>query len=186
MGARVSKLRTACIGLILVAPIPAPAAQLADFFGRWQGQTAAADAGVAVQPSDLDVEIQPASNGGFIVRWTELRAAGKDVRRQPVEARFAPTERPNVFAFTEDPSLLASLFASPDTGNPLAGDQLLWARIDGDTLIVYSLALDPGGGFVLHRDARTLDDGGLAVLQTVRTGAGEPLEVVGRLVPGAG
>jgi hypothetical protein len=54
------------------------------------------------------------------------------------------TERPGTG------SLLSSLFADPAVGNPLEGDTLLWARLQDDALHVYSLAIDPGGGFALE------------------------------------
>lgn len=181
-------LLIACVGGLLVSAFSAAqAAEIEDFAGRWQAESvsgAAADLGI--EPSDLAVEIAPAGTDGFIVRWTALEPGDRGLQREPVEARFAATERPGVFAFRKDASLLASLFASPEAGNPLAGDRLLWARIEDDTLIVYGLALDRDGSFVLDRYARTLEDRSLSVDQTVRTGTGEPLRVEGRLVPAGG
>jgi hypothetical protein len=115
-------------------------------------------------PSDLDMTITEA-NGGFQIRALALRREpdGTLAARQ-LEAAFAPTEVPGVFAF--DPgsgSLLSSPFADPAVGNPLKGDTLLWARLQDDTLHVCSLAIDPAGGFALeHSTGRLTDDGMVA------------------------
>ena len=83
-------------------------------------------------------------------------------------------------------SLFSSLFADPATGNPLEGETLLWARLAGSTLTVYSLAIDAQGGFDLDRYARTLTDEGMAVRYTRRIENDVILTVEGRLEPAGG
>lgn len=137
---------------------------LADFFGEWKGVevSVAGEGSLEVAPSDLDILIQEVG-AGFQIRGFGMSRntdSGQLVRR-PVDAIFAPTELPGVFAFdpTVGQSLLSSLFADPATGNPLEGDTLLWARLQDDALHVYSLAIDHNGGFDLHHTtARVADD----------------------------
>jgi hypothetical protein len=78
-------------------------------------------------------------------------------------------------------SLLSSLFAAPASGNPLEGETLLWARLGEEALIVYSLSIDPAGGFDLNRYARTLSDDGMVVKYQRRIEGREPVRIEGRL-----
>jgi hypothetical protein len=155
--------------VLLIGPCAASAEQatLEDFVGEWRGAEISIDApeqAPKLAPSDLDMTIAETS-GGFQVRALGL---GRDpdgaLAARPFEASFAPTDVPGVFAF--DPgtrSLLSSLFADPAVGNPLQGDTLLWARLQDDTLHVYSLAIDQAGGFALeHSTGRLTDDGMVA------------------------
>jgi hypothetical protein len=167
-----------------VAGAPAIAADpLPQVFGTWRGMSVAAEGidPAALQPGDLDITLAPAT-GGFRAQWTALeRAPDGSLRRQAVDARFAATGRPGVYAFESDPGpLLARLFASPATGNPLDGETLLWARIEDATLHLYSLVLHPNGGFDLDRWAHTPEDDGLRRVLTRRTETGAAV-VEGRL-----
>jgi hypothetical protein len=154
---------------LLVGPSVASADQVTiqDFVGEWRGAEVSVDApeqALKLAPSDLDMTITEA-NGEFQIRALALgREPDGTLAARPLEASFAPTEVPGVFAF--DPgtgSLLSSLFADPAVGNPLKGDTLLWARLQDDTLHVYSLAIDPAGGFALgHSTGRLTDDGMVA------------------------
>ena len=101
---------------------------------------------------------------------------------QKIDASFAPTDRPGVFAFEPgSSSLLTRLFADPATANPLEGETLLWARLAGATLTVYSLEIDTDGGFDLDRYARTLTDQGMTVRYDHRIENDLILTVEGRL-----
>ena len=106
---------------------------------------------------------------------------------QSNQASFVATDRPGVYAFEPgNTSLLSRLFADPATGNPLAGQTLLWARLAGATLTVYSLAVNPQGGFELARYARTLQDGGLDIHFTERLENDRVITVAGRAEAGGG
>lgn len=139
-------------------PALADDAGLARFFGQWQGvEIEVSDPALDLEPDHLDVTITGAEDG-FRVRWTALERGLEESARIPrrLDARFRETGRAGVYAFATEPgSLLSRLFAAPATGNPLEGETLLWARIEDDTLIVYSLALTLDGGFDLDRYART-------------------------------
>lgn len=157
---------------------------LKPFLGSWQGAEVGSSGGEALdlKPKDLDLRIA-ADNGGFRIVGTGF-ARGKDGRlsRETLEATFSPTERPGVYAFSAgEKSLLGRLFADPATGNPLKGETLLWARLDGRTLTVYSLAIDRRGGFDLDRYARTLTDDGMTVLYTRRIENDRIFTIEGRL-----
>ena len=151
---------------LLLGPCAASADQatIEDFVGEWRGAEVSIDApeqAPKLAASDLDMTIT-GTDGGFQIRALALgREPDGTLAARPFEAAFAPTDAPGVFAY--DPgtgSLLSSLFADPAVGNPLQGDTLLWARLQDDTLHVYSLAIDPAGGFALeHSTGRLTDDG---------------------------
>ena len=162
---------------------------IADFDGAWQGaelQISGDARGLALEPEDLDVQIQ-AGAGGFRISWTGLaRQPGGDLARHKFDATFALTDRPGVYAFEPGDTSFFGLFADPATGNPLEGEMLLWARLAGKTLTVYNLAITLDGGFDLDRYARTLGEDGMQVHLTHRMENNRVVTIEGRLAPQGG
>jgi hypothetical protein len=172
---------------LLINPCAASADQVTiePFVGQWRGAEISIDApeqAPKLAPSDLDMTIS-AAGGGFQIRALALgREPDGTLAARPFEASFAPTDVPGVFAF--DPgrrSLLSSLFADPAIGNPLQGDTLLWARLQDDTLHVYSLAIDSAGGFALEHSTGRLTDDGMAARYELRSQNDRIAIVKGRL-----
>src|SRR5262249_18562234 len=105
------------------------------FYGKYTGSGVANSEdslyfGVTVR--DTDVEIRP-SPDGFQVTWTTvLRQGGDpakpDVRRRSTTADFVYSNRPN-------------LFYGKGHGDPLVSGATSWARITGNSLIVYILTI---------------------------------------------
>jgi len=179
------------IGVILAAsPAFGQGALPASFHGDWQGKELTVDdgsAGLKATAQDLSVQIVP-DGGGFRMRWTALsrEGSGGPLARREVEARFEPADRPGVFVFDpEQSSLLLRLFGDPSTSNPLEGEPLLWARLDGETLSVYGLAINPDGSFDLYQHVRTLTGEGMTARHTHRTEQ-EAVTLEGRLVRAGG
>jgi hypothetical protein len=175
---------------LLVGPCAASADQVTieDFVGEWRGAEVSIDAPAQAPklvPSDLDMTITEA-NGGFQIRALTLgREPDGTLAARPLEAAFAPTEVPGVFAFNPGSgSLLSSLFADPTVGNPLKGDTLLRARLQDDTLHVYSLAIDPAGGFALEHSTGRLTDDGMVAKYELRSQNDWVATVEGRLERG--
>ena len=159
--------------------------RIEDFVGKWRGvefEVAGAEQAPKLTPADLDMTITD-EDGGFGINAFALgREPDGTLAARPLEATFAPTDTPGVFAF--DPgtgSLLSSLFADPAVGNPLKGDTLLWARLEGDTLHVYSLAIDPGGGYALEHSTGRLTDAGMLTSYELRSENDRVVTVEGRL-----
>jgi hypothetical protein len=168
-------------------PVTAAAqeASIRDFFGTWRGLDITISDGGAVPelaPGFLDVEIQ-ASGNGFQIRWNALGRTDSKLELRDLDTSFVPTDRPGVYAFDayQGSSLLGRLFASPATGNPLEGQILLWARIEGATLIVYGLSIDPNGHYDLHRHAWTLSGKEMSAQYIRRTEKPVVLTIEGRL-----
>ena len=171
-------------GLALVSTaVVANAASIRDFAGAWHGvELHAGEQTIAATPDVLDLKLSP-EDDGFRLEWTTFKhTADGHLQPQQIQASFAPTDRPGVFAFRPDRgSLFSRLFGDPATANPLKGQTLLWARIDDATLTVYSLAIDDHGGFDLNRYARTLTDQGMTVHYTHRIENDVILTVDGRV-----
>jgi hypothetical protein len=172
--------------VLLTAPLTARAdAQIENFLGEWRGvevNVEDAEPAPKLAPADLDMAITE-ENGGFRVRALGLgrESDGTLVPRQ-IDATFAPTETPGVFAFDAgDGGLLSSLFADPSVGNPLEGDTLLWARVAEDTLHLYSLAIDPKGGYALGRSIGELTEDGMVTRYELRLENDRIITVEGRL-----
>jgi hypothetical protein len=172
--------------VLLTAPFAARAdAGITNFLGEWRGvevNVEAADPAPKVAPADLDLTITQ-QNSGFRVRAMGLRREpdGTVVPRQ-IEATFAPTATPGVFAFEpEAGGLLSRLFADPSLGNPLKGETLLWARVAGDALHLYSLAIDPKGGFALGQSIGELSADGMMTRYELRLENDRIVTVEGRL-----
>jgi len=159
---------------------------LESVYGSWRGATVEAEGIQGVQPGDLDLSIA-ADGAGFRMRWIALEEVDGRVARRTIDVAFEPTGKPGVFAYREEPgSLFARLFASPATGNPLEGETLLWARVEGPQLVVYSLILNPTGGFDLDRYEHARDHDALTLSHSRRTEDGEIMTIRGRLEPAGG
>jgi hypothetical protein len=176
-------------GLVLVSTIAAADDRsIRDFEGEWHGvEVRTNDQNLKATPQDLDFRLSPEGDG-FHMEWiTFERTADGGLERQKADASFAPTDRPGVFAFRPGKtSLFSRLFGDPATANPLEGKTLLWARLDGATLTVYSLAIDDHGGFDLNRCARTLADRQMTVQYTRRSANDVILTLEGRLEKAGG
>lgn len=152
---------------------------LGAFFGKFSGSGLAQDAdslyfGVTVR--DLDVSIGP-ENSGFFVEWTSVIRAGgdpnnPDVRRRTTRARFVPAER-------------AGVFKSPAAAEPIRGEPLNWAYINGNTLTVNVFVIRDDGGYEVQSYRRTLTAGGMG-LEFTRIRDGDAVrKVEGQLVKAA-
>ena len=172
---------------LLMSSSSASAAEVAieDFFGEWRGVDVSVDHGAQapkLSPSDLDMTITD-EDGGFRIRALALhREPDGTLVARPMDATFAPTEAPGVFAFAPGTgSLLSSLFADPAVGNPLEGDTLLWARLQDDALHVYGLAIDQDGGYALAHSTGRLTGDGMATRYKLRSENDRIVTVEGRL-----
>jgi hypothetical protein len=174
----------AAFGLLL-APGAAGAAEIDDFFGDWRGVEVSIDeAGQSLEltAADLDMAIA-GQDGGFRIRSFGLaREPEGALVLRPIEAIFAPTGTPGVFAYEPAAgSLLSRLFADPALGNPLEGDTLLWARLQDDALHVYSLAIDDRGGLALEHATGQLTQDGMTTRYVLRLENEQIVMVEGRL-----
>lgn len=163
------------------------ASSIEGFAGRWAGH--AIDMPGAMIPVEaISIEIRD-HDGGFELFWNDLTRVKQGAEDDSsLQARFVSTGREGVFEYAPKPgSFLDRMFASPATGNPLRGETLLWARVDAQTLAVYSLTIGETGDFNLDRYTWTRTDDGLALHFQERTQElGEKTSIHGQLVPAEG
>jgi hypothetical protein len=178
-------IRVAVLGVLLSVPALSPlfAAPIDPFTGDWRGVVLDTQASEHFEPADLDLKVS--RNGdGFSLRWTAFEGIldREDFVRESFRARFAPSGRTGVYAYDDrQQSLLSRMFASPETGNPLEGETLLWGRIEEQTLVAYALHLKDDGEFELHRVEVTREGEELAVERSIRTGHRRITILAGRL-----
>lgn len=147
-------------------PAVAHGADTVSFEGQWRGTAVENSDGIDLDAPDLSLRLEPIDNG-FELEWT-----GPGGGRE--SARFVETgEQPGVFAAQASKGGWLG-FMSSGAVDPLAGDPLTWARLDGDTLVVYKLVLDDRGAFTLDRHEASLQDGMLR-LYLSRRAHGEPV-----------
>lgn len=174
---RISTL--AIVGVLAI--FAAGSAQAADlsikaFFGKFQGGGVAENDDslyFGVTARDFDVEIQPAG-AGFSVSWTSVirggGAPGKPETRRKTSVRtFKPSGRPGIWKADE-------------SKDPLAGGELSWARIAGNTMTVYLMVIRDNGAYELQQYARTILPSGMEMVFTRQRDGEKVRSVKGRLV----
>lgn len=155
--------------LLVLLSMPALAAAAAEpapgsLVGTWGGPVEASEVASVPQGETIGMTLS-GGTGGFTVRW-KVPLLGV------TEASFAPTARPGVYAVKAGG--MFSLFGSRGPGNPLDGQQLLWARTDGPTLVVYGFEVAKDGAFNLARFECARDGDEVSVRYSRRvSGAGE-------------
>ena len=147
-------------GSLFVLPLQAVAKDLPikAFYGKFSGGGIAHNADsayFAMTTRDFDVNIGPESDG-VRIKWTSVIRRGgdplkPDVRRKVSSKLLKPTGTPGVFHGAE-------------SGNPLKGDELCWARIDGNTLVVFLMTVGKDGIYELQQYDRTLSGKGMTLL----------------------
>ncbi|WP_210397707.1 hypothetical protein [Motiliproteus sediminis] len=139
----------------------------ADFFGEYIGATD----GASGKERDLNVTIRPEhGDGHFYVEWTTVihKPDGRTKRRTH-KVSFHPSGRDNIYAS----AMRTTVFGGKSSLDPLNGEPLFWAQIQGDTLTVNAFMIDDSGNYVMQVYKRTLTRQGLH-LEFERNHGGEP------------
>lgn len=166
-----------CLAVALGAPAAAQDdLPISAFYGTFVGTGVAKSEdslfyGVTLR--DLDVTIGP-ENGGFAVTWTTVLREASD--GGPAQARRKTGTR--VFMTTTKPWL----FRADGTGNLLQGDEVGWARIEGNGLLIYLLRLDDKGRYDMQTYRRTLTGSGMDLTFTRVRDGDNVRSVSGKLV----
>ena len=153
---------------------PAMAVPLDEFFGSYSGSAEIVESDGSARPRDMSVEIAPTERGKFSVAWTSTTyySDGR-VNEKSYHIDFRPTDRAGVYAAAQQ----RNVFGHEVQLDPMKGEPFVWARIEGDTMTVFSLFVDDSGGYEIQQFDRTLIPGGL-FLSFSRVRNGEILKTV--------
>ncbi|HMB76304.1 MAG TPA: hypothetical protein VKN76_07890 [Kiloniellaceae bacterium] len=163
-------------GLFLQGPTRAAAedATVEDFAGTWIGtglkEEFVEEGYYAYQERDLNVTIEPADDG-FTISWlTGMREqAGGPVTKV----------KSTTLAFQKNDE---GYYAVADIASPAYSHSHIWARLDGQQLIVYTMVIHPEGYYELSMYVRTLNPDGSMTLGFIRNLDGRPVRrVTGQL-----
>jgi hypothetical protein len=149
-------------------------AEVDRFAGEWRGANIESNDGFEVAAKDLLLKLVP-GDGGFELEW---KAPGGAVEH----AGFVASEnQPGVFSAKASSGGLLGFFSSSEEVDPLEGDPLTWARLDGDAFILYKLVIDERGAFTLDRYENTLQGETIRLRFTRRSHAESEQALVARL-----
>lgn len=143
------------------------AADLERFYGTYVGSGAGENLFEnTTDQRDLDVTVEGYKENGFSIKWITVtrgpngERTGDGVKRNEIEENFVPFEdKPNVFVL----EARGGLFQKSELPNPLRGEPMRWARVDGDEMTVFSMAIRDDGGAELQIYRRSLTEKGMDV-----------------------
>ena len=149
---------------------------IAAFYGNFAGGGIAHNSDseyFAMTTRNFDVVIRP-EGGAVRIDWTSVIRGGGDplnpkIRRKTSSKLLQATGAPNVFHGSK-------------SGNPLKGEELCWARIDGNTLTVFLMTVSKSGIYELQQYDRTLSGTGMKLLFRSWRDGDRLRSVSGRLV----
>jgi hypothetical protein len=153
------------LSFVIASTAPSWAAdrEIEDFFGRYlgQGTVLKVDPGAPLheptQKRMSEVIIGPArGEEGFIITWSTLKSKPQG---QPGASEADVKTYHQTFRATRD----GDLFHDIRSGDPLKGQPTSWARIEGNTLSIFQVQMDPDGGYFVTQYDRTLTRRGMDV-----------------------
>nr|WP_293576710.1 hypothetical protein [Phaeobacter sp.] len=141
----------------------ARAADIAPFFGSYQGSLIVPQADGSRERRDAAVKIGAVEGGdaNFYVQWTTTSTkpdGRKKTKSYAVE--FTPTDRIDIFAA----AMKRNVFGHTVQLDPMKGEPYVWGRINKDTLTVFSMFVGPNGDYEIQQYDRTLAEGGLELV----------------------
>jgi hypothetical protein len=159
-GATALSIASLAAALVLVAPSAAiaaePAASVKPMMGIYLGRVTAKDLETGdSEARDIDVEITPYERDGFRIRWVNVtlvdgRRNVPGVKRRVSELAFKPAKGRGFFV--EVPQ--RNVFAEREEVEPLGGDPVRWAVLDGGGLHVFSFVILADGRYELQAYSR--------------------------------
>lgn len=192
LGLRSARLRRVMPSLALALTLlAAPAAwalkaELGPFLGTYVGTAQVyGEDGEVEGERDMTIQIEEGPKDGFMITWVNVslvngRRDVPGVERRVATATFVPSDRDGVYI----EEMRGSLFERRHLADPLEGEPMRWARVDGDRLGVFSFGILEDGRYGLQSYERILTEVGLdiefrAVLdgQVVRTITGHTVRV---------
>jgi hypothetical protein len=155
----------ALAGLSASAGLQAAAPDLEPFFGAYVGVAEVEDPRTGdVRQRDMDIVIEPYREDGFMIHWVNVTLV--DGRRDlpGVERRIQTA----LFEKADDRDMYVEVtennpFQEREETQPMRGDPVRWASIDGNTLHVYAFVVTEDGAYELQIYDRVLTDKGIDI-----------------------
>lgn len=139
------------------------------FYGQYKGQ--AVSQGIAKR--ELALSIRAGKKEGFEIDWSTTTFSTESGKKKSYSISFVPSGRRNIYSS----AMRRNVFGKLTPLDPLKGDPFVWCRVEGQSLIVYSLLITDNGGYEMQEYVRTLTDQGLS-LKFSRIRDGKPLKVI--------
>jgi hypothetical protein len=153
--------------LLLLAggPAKAASADLEAFFGAFVGVAEVEDLRTGeTRQRDMDIVIEPYHEDGFRIQWVNVtlvdgRRDLPGVVRRLQEVRFEPAEDRDLYVevAADNP------FREREEIQPMHGDPVRWASLDGKRLHVYAFVVAEDGTYELQIYDRVLTDKGIDI-----------------------
>ncbi|WP_257884253.1 hypothetical protein [Sulfitobacter sp. CW3] len=162
--------------LLLLWPCTVVAGEFDRFAGSFTGEAEFVFDG-ETQRRDMSTTIVPTKNG-FRLSWTSV--SHKDdgrAKSKTYNILFEPSGRKNIYSS----AMRTNVFGKDVPLNPLKGEPYVWARLNGDTLSVFSLVIDETGEYEMQEYHRTLVAEGLE-LEFIRLRNGGALKEIRTLL----
>ena len=163
-------VRRSAVGLVLVwlivaLAMPAAAADVKSFFGAYVGVAQVEDAATgATEERDMDIVIKPFHRDGFQVHWINVslvdgRRDRPGVKRRVQNALFEPAEDRDFFVEVDEDNP----FRETEGTQPMRGDPVRWAKVDGGHMQVCSFVVLEDGQYELQVYDRVLTESGMDI-----------------------
>lgn len=158
-------VRAALLGATLLPGGQAWADSPEPFFGNYVGNAYKYDdQGRVVEERDITVRIGPNNRKGFDINSTTVvlvdgQRDRPGVKLRVLDSSFEPVTRRNIYM----ESARGSLFQVKKDPDPLEGDELQWARIEGRSLNIFNFRILEDGSYELQNFGRLLVDNGLDI-----------------------
>ena len=155
----------ALAGLLASADPQAAAPDLEPFFGAYVGVAEVEDPKTGdVRQRDMDIVIEPYQDDGFMVHWINVtlvdgRRDLPGVERRVQTALFEKAEGRDMYVEVSE----KNPFREREETEPMRGDPVRWASIDGNTLHVYAFVVTEDGAYELQIYDRVLTDKGIDI-----------------------
>lgn len=156
--------------IALCAPALLLAAPIERFVGSYSGEADVILEGEA-DLRDLNTTIT-STDDGFSVTWSSgvEKIDGRQTNKT-YTIEFLPSDRSDIYGS----AMKTNVFGKNVPLDPLKGEPFVWARLEGDTLSLFSLFINEAGDHTIQEYHRTLAEGGLN-LRFVKVDSGEPLQ----------
>ena len=163
------KLRHLSLVLLLLFPKIVFAASIDQFVGAYKGEAEFVFEG-ETQHRDMSAEIEATKNG-FVLSWTSVSYKNDGrTKSKTYTIEFIPSARDNIYKS----AMKKNLFGNDEPLDPLRGEPFVWARLEGETLSVFSLFINAVGEYEVQEFHRTLVEAGLDLMfRRVHNGVAE-------------